>query len=159
MRLPLVGLSCRGRRDRLSAVPVVSSQGLITIPIRLRWLFAILVAFSLILPHLTPPGAASLSGESAPVAAGHVVASGAAMAHYDDAGSVSAVLPGAGGLPAGELFGDGFAGDYSYETDKLLLLFFMRWANVMASWNSDYVVVESPDPVFSFERPPKSAAA
>ena len=116
------------------------------------------MAFSLILPHLTPPGAASLSGESAPVAAGPFVASGAAMAHYDDAGSVSAVLPGAGGLPAGELFGDGFAGDYSYETDKLLLLFFMRWGRILASWSSAYAVVDSPDPVFPFERPPKASA-
>ena len=82
----------------------------------MRWLFAILVAFSLILPHLTPPGASSLSGGSAQIAAGSVVASGAATAV--DAESVSVFLPGAGGLPAGESFGDGFAGDYSYTSEE-----------------------------------------
>ncbi len=59
------------------------------------------------------------------------------------------------GGPIEESFGEGFASDYSYETDKLLLLFFMRWGRVLAVWNSAYAMVDSSGPVFPFERPPK----
>ncbi len=131
---------------------------MITIPVRLRWLFALLVAFSLVLPHLTPPGATLPSGESTYVAAGSA-ASGATMAPAAVAEGLSAFLPGAGDVPGGESFGDAFAGDLSYETDKLLLLFFMRWGRALASWNSVYFAVQSTDPVFPFERPPKPTVA
>ena len=72
-----------------------------------------------------------------------------------DAERLSVFVPGSGEVPGGESSGDGYAGDYSYETDKLLLLFSMYWGRAVASWGSVYSVVQSPDPVFSFERPPK----
>ncbi len=75
-----------------------------------------------------------------------------------DSGRASVSPSDADGGPVEESFGEGFAGDYSYETDKLLLLFFMRWGRILASWSSAYAVVESPDPVFPFERPPKASA-
>ena len=75
-----------------------------------------------------------------------------------DSGRASVSPSDAEGGPIEESFGEGFAGDYSYETDKLLLLFFMRWGRVLAVWNSVYAMVDSSGPVFPFERPPKFSA-
>ncbi len=133
-------------------------KSLITIPAHFRWLFAILVAFSLTLPHLTLPSATSQAGKTA--SSWRAVDSSVpdVLQMAGDSGRASESLPNAEGGPVEESFGEGFAGDYSYETDKLLLLFFMRWGRILASWSSAYAVVESPDPVFPFERPPKFSA-
>lgn len=116
------------------------------------------MAFSLILPHLTPPGAMSRSGESV-----RVVTDSFAFVNVTDLAADADRLfvqpsESAEAL-GGESFGDTYSGDYSHETDKLLMLFSLHWGRVAVSWGSIYSAVLSPDPVFSFERPPKSAVA
>ena len=133
-------------------------KSLITIPVRFRWLFAILVAFSLSLPHLTLPGAASLAGKATSSWSAMDSSVLDVLQTAGDSGRASVSPSDAEGGPIEESFGEGFAGDYSYETDKLLLLFFMRWGRVLAVWNSAYAMVDSSGPVFPFERPPKFSA-
>lgn len=131
---------------------------MIAITVRFRWLLAILVAFSLVLPHLTPSRATVSAGEYA-----QVVADSSASVNPTDlaaeAESLCAPSLASAGEPEGESFGDAYSGDYSHETDKLLMLFALHWGRAVASWSSIYSVALSPDPVFSFERPPKSAVA
>ena len=57
----------------------------------------------------------------------------------------------------GETFGENYPGDYPHEVDKILSLFTLHWDAAIVSWADVYFVVQQPDPVFSFERPPKSS--
>ena len=59
----------------------------------------------------------------------------------------------------GETFGETFTGDYPHEADKMLSLFSLHWDAALVLWDDVYSVVQPPDPVFSFERPPKPLAA
>ncbi len=131
---------------------------MIAITVRFRWLLAILLALSLVLPHLTPSGARVSSGERA-----QIVAASSAFVNPTDltggAGSLCVPSLAPGGESEGESFGDAYSGDYSHETDKLLMLFALHWGRAVVSWSSVYSAVLTPDPVFSFERPPKSAVA
>lgn len=133
---------------------------MIAITVRLRWLLAILLALSLLLPHLTHSGARVSSGERA-----QIVAASSTFAFVNptdlnaEAESLLAPSLTSAGEPEVESFGDAYSGDYSHETDKLLMFFALHWGRAVASWSSVYSAVQSSDPVFSFERPPKSTVA
>lgn len=117
--------------------------------VRFRGLFAFLVACSLILTHLAMP-----ASKSACVDCAWAVASAAA-----DGGDES--FRGTDSLDehvAEEASGEAYSGDYPHEADKLLSLFALHWGSQGASWSDAYFVALHPDPVFSFERPPKSFA-
>ncbi len=116
------------------------------------------MAFSLSLPHLTLPGATSLAGKATSSWGAMDSSVSDVLQTAGDSGWASVFPSDAEGGPVEESLGEGFAGDYSHETDKLLLLFFVRWGRILASWSSAYAVLESPEPVFPFERPPKSSA-
>ncbi len=116
------------------------------------------MAFSLILPHLMPPGSTLRSGESVRVVADSFVFVN--VTDLDaDADRLFAPPSESAEALCGESFGDTYSGDYSHETDKLLMLFALHWGRVAVSWGSVYSAALSPDPVFSFERPPKLAVA
>lgn len=139
-------LSRPGGQDRLQHNPLIASCPLSASILRFRWLAALLVALSLIMPHLS--GGASLP--SLPVA-------GVEVGLADDARAI----------PDGDVENDAengsesdpYARDYPYEIDKILALSSLPWGAVTVAWGGGYLAGPAPDPVFSFERPPKPRIA
>ena len=119
-----------------------------TSAVYLRWFLALLAVFSLILPHLPAPIPHAGSGEAPSVAA--------LVAPDEGAQAGDAQLEST--PESGEAFGEGSPGDYPHETDKITSLFALHLGGFGSSWPDGYFVALLPDPIFSFERPPKSAA-
>ncbi|MDR1936211.1 MAG: hypothetical protein LBS49_11650 [Candidatus Accumulibacter sp.] len=118
-------------------------------PIRFRWLLALMVALSLIAPHRISPDSLLLSPQTAQT---RVLAadSGAEDGAFGELESLELLE-----LPAD--YGDAHSSDYPQEMDKILSLFFPHWGTVAVPWDGVYFASLSPDPVFPFDRPPKTA--
>jgi hypothetical protein len=106
----------------------------------------LLIALSLIAPYRGPADLpCPESAQTLALAAG----SGAEDGGFGE-------LP-AGDVPA-EYGGDTRSGDgQQHEMDRILSLFFPHWTAATARWGGFYSASLSPDPVFSFDRPPKTA--
>jgi hypothetical protein len=131
----------------LSDFPSISS-------VRFRWLFAVLVALSLIMPR---PVRLELPSVSASQEAAWMLASVADAGSHAEDGAFGAFLAGDVAADSSEC-GDTHAGDHPYEMDQILSLFSPHWGTDAVQWGGVYCARLSSDPVFSIDRPPKVAA-
>lgn len=143
------------RRDgqyRLQPITSIVYPPLLAFIVRFRWLATLLVSLSLIMPHLA--GGASLptllSPQSAPVEQAVRLAADAESGLAGEAHGSGAERSAESGTES-----DPYSADYPYEMDKILALFSLHWGTVAVPWGGGYLAGQAPDPVFSFERPPK----
>jgi len=140
----LSGLFRSLRQDRLRADSFPASNRLLTTPVRFRWLVVLLAIVSFVAPVVLPT--AAFAAETAPSAMN--------SPGTDDG------LEQLSGLTCDcvESTSETFSGDYSHDTqeaDKILFSFALHWDASAAVWGGVYAVLSPPDPVFSFERPPR----
>jgi hypothetical protein len=109
-----------------------------------RWLLALLIAFSLIAPRHTPPGAPLPERAEA-------------VALAADCGGVEEAAAESGDSHGTAEYGDTHSGDSPHELDKIPSPFSLFWSAAAPPWGGVYLAGTSPDPVFSFDRPPKRA--
>jgi hypothetical protein len=118
--------------------------------VRFRWLLAVLVALSLIVPRQVRSGLPPVSATQ------ELVLTLAADSHAE-AGVVGALSTEDATTDSAEC-GDTHAGDPPYEMDQILSLFSPHWGTDAAQWGGIYCASLPSDPVFPIDRPPKTAA-
>ena len=141
------GLFRASRQDRLRTDSSRGFLNLLITPSCFRWFIALLAALSFTVPAVIPTVAAAESARSAmnvPIAEADSLVADVDAEHAADAAENSV---------------ETFFGDYPHETDKILLISALQWASTTAVRGSFYIGAQPPDPVFSFERPPKPFVA
>lgn len=136
------------RQDRLRADSFSASKRLFTTPVSFRWLIVLLAVVSFVVPVVMPSTAFAAETASSAMNSPATGDGGELLSGQSDDSTESA--------------GETFSGDYSHDTheaDKILLSFALHWDATAAVWGGVYAVIQPPDPVFSFERPPKPAFA
>lgn len=135
---------------------------------RYRSLLAVLLALSLLMPHfgVAGPLSAAVGGGSGNASAMSTVDERAPLrqdlreqASDEGVGGWLGAHAGEGTTSDFADFGDLDPGDHPQEMDKILSLFSLSWGSSAPPWGSPYAGGAAPEPVFSFERPPKPFAA
>ena len=121
--------------------------------IDLRRFLSILLAIVLLLPQFAGAAQRGLSpfSEPAPAVAVEFCCQDDMAKTLADAGG--AVAPATESQSSDDT--DPLSGDQSFEMDKIFAPPVAQWRMMGVLWDGDYRVAPSPDPIFSFERPPK----
>jgi hypothetical protein len=151
-RLACIGLP--STIDCISSQSIATLILLSTVALRRR-LIALLVACALILPFLG--GLLQLdSAHSAPLSQASATH---ALAAHEDPAQVQHLAAGDALPEQCAENDDAYADNHAHEVDKLLSLFSLRWDQQATSATGIFLVASTIDPVFPFERPPKTPLA
>ena len=136
---------------RLHAVLIVSPS-LFTL-IDLRRVLSFLLAVALLLPQFAGAAPLSLSpfSASAPAVSMAFCCQDDTVKMHVDAGND--VTPVTEAQSNGDT--DPLSGDQSFEMDKISAPIAAQWRVTAFLWGGDYLAVLVPDPIFSFDRPPR----
>jgi len=132
------------RQDRLRADSFSAFYRLFTTSVSFRWFIVLLAVVSFVVPVVMP---------STAFAAGTAPSAMNSPAAGDGLERLSGQTD-----DCAENACEAFSGDYSHDTqeaDKVLLSFALHWDASATGWDDFYTGAQPPDPVFSFERPPR----